>query len=36
MEATRGDWMARSDAYVRRRRPGVPLNTPCRSVDGED
>lgn len=34
-EAVRGEWMGRSDAYRRRRVRGVPLNTPCRSVDGE-
>jgi 4-hydroxy-3-polyprenylbenzoate decarboxylase len=35
LEATRGDWMTRSDAYLRRRKTGIPLNTPCRSVDNE-
>ena len=32
-QATRGEWMHRSESYIRRRRQGIPLNTPCRSVD---
>ncbi|MDB5644171.1 MAG: carboxylase [Hyphomicrobiales bacterium] len=35
-EAVRGDWMDRSAAYEARRRTGIPLNTPCRSVDDDD
>ncbi|MDB5594085.1 MAG: carboxylase [Hyphomicrobiales bacterium] len=36
MDATRGDWMDKSESYRQRRRKGVDLNTPCRSVPPED
>ncbi len=35
-EATRGDWMNRSESYRQRRRRGVTPNTPSRAVEGTD
>lgn len=32
-QAARGEWMNRAEDYEKRRRRGIPLNTPCRSVD---
>jgi 4-hydroxy-3-polyprenylbenzoate decarboxylase len=35
-EATRGDWMNRSESYRQRRRRGIAPNTPTRAVEGTD
>ncbi len=36
LEATRGNWMDRSEMYRQRRRRGVPPNTPARAAEGRD
>jgi 4-hydroxy-3-polyprenylbenzoate decarboxylase len=36
LDATRGDWMDRSEMYRQRRRRGVPPNTPTRAVEGRE
>jgi UbiD family decarboxylase len=35
-EATRGEWMNRSESYRQRRRRGIAPNTPSRAVEGTD
>jgi UbiD family decarboxylase len=35
-EATRGDWMNRSESYRQRRRRGIAPNTPTRAVEDKD
>jgi len=35
-DATRGEWMNRSESYRQRRRRGVTPNTPSRAVEGND
>jgi 4-hydroxy-3-polyprenylbenzoate decarboxylase len=35
-EATRGEWMNRSESYRQRRRRGITPNTPSRAVEGKD
>ena len=36
LQATRGEWMQRSESYRQRRRSDIPPNTPVRSVEGKD
>lgn len=36
MQATRGEWPARGEAYRQRRRRGIEPNTPARAVEDED
>jgi 4-hydroxy-3-polyprenylbenzoate decarboxylase len=35
-DATRGEWMNRSESYRQRRRRGITPNTPSRAVEGKD
>ena len=35
-DATRGEWMNRSESYRQRRRRGIAPNTPSRAVEGKD
>jgi 4-hydroxy-3-polyprenylbenzoate decarboxylase len=35
-DATRGEWMNRSESYRQRRRRGIAPNTPSRTVEGND